>query len=58
MAEKTMYNYKKTLQIPIEFFDITFKRAILLSKNNETAVKIKINEVPDLVGCFLLPSSS
>lgn len=53
-----MYNYKKTLQIPIEFFDVTFKRAILLSKNNETAVKIKINEVPDLVGCFLLPSSS
>lgn len=44
MAEKTMYNYKKTLQIPIEFFDITFKRAILLNKNNETVVKIKINE--------------
>ena len=39
-----MYNYKKTLQIPIEFFDITFRRVILLNKNNETVVKIKINE--------------
>lgn len=44
MAEKTTYNYKKTLQIPIEFFDICFKRAIILNKNNETVVKIKINE--------------
>ena len=43
-AEKTTYTYKKTLQIPIEFFEITFKRAILLNKSNETVVKIKINE--------------
>lgn len=43
-AEKAKHNYKKTLQIPIEFFDISFKRAILLNKNTETIIKIKINE--------------
>lgn len=43
-AEKTTYNYKRTLLVPVEFFDITFRRAILLNKNTETVIKIKINE--------------